>query len=273
MTRTLVLLLSVASLATPASAATYIYMTGEESPWGISADDKGSPEAAMDLALGSGNWKSVFGFTTDVFKTASFVYLEGGDMAGLGKFLQSGGRDAVEAFVKGGGAVFVNAARNDSYDPLDVGFGFTLTGERFSEIGKLTDAGHKIGLDLEGAGSWWKGNYFSHDTVSCEPFACKGVSSFIEGTEGSVLMGGMIGKGYMLVGGMTSPYWQSESGMTLRANTISHAAAQASRLAVNGPSTPGVIPEPETWAMMILGFGMIGLAARRRRGNLARTSS
>ncbi|MBS3961483.1 MAG: PEPxxWA-CTERM sorting domain-containing protein [Sandarakinorhabdus sp.] len=30
-------------------------------------------------------------------------------------------------------------------------------------------------------------------------------------------------------------------------------------------SNPGVIPEPATWAMMILGFGMVGFASRRRR--------
>lgn len=31
-----------------------------------------------------------------------------------------------------------------------------------------------------------------------------------------------------------------------------------------GSATPGVIPEPATWAMMILGFGLMGVAARRR---------
>lgn len=33
------------------------------------------------------------------------------------------------------------------------------------------------------------------------------------------------------------------------------------------PSDPGVpaVPEPATWAMMILGFGVVGMAARRRR--------
>ena len=34
-------------------------------------------------------------------------------------------------------------------------------------------------------------------------------------------------------------------------------------LAVGGPM--GAIPEPATWAMMILGFGFVGAAARRRR--------
>jgi hypothetical protein len=31
------------------------------------------------------------------------------------------------------------------------------------------------------------------------------------------------------------------------------------------PVVPGVIPEPATWAMLIAGFGIVGMAARRRR--------
>lgn len=34
----------------------------------------------------------------------------------------------------------------------------------------------------------------------------------------------------------------------------------------------GAVPEPATWAMMILGFGAMGLATRRRRRVLARTA-
>jgi len=33
---------------------------------------------------------------------------------------------------------------------------------------------------------------------------------------------------------------------------------------------PSGVPEPSSWAMMLLGFGAIGLAARRRRRSLAR---
>jgi hypothetical protein len=37
-----------------------------------------------------------------------------------------------------------------------------------------------------------------------------------------------------------------------------------------GNAAGGGVPEPATWAMMILGFGMIGAALRRRRvGNTA----
>lgn len=35
----------------------------------------------------------------------------------------------------------------------------------------------------------------------------------------------------------------------------------------------GVVPEPATWAMMILGFGLVGVAARRRQATLAHTSA
>jgi hypothetical protein len=31
------------------------------------------------------------------------------------------------------------------------------------------------------------------------------------------------------------------------------------------PPNPSVVPEPETWAMLILGFGLVGAVARRRR--------
>lgn len=267
MNRHLLLLLSTAALASPAAAATHIYMTGPDAPWGISADDKGSPEAAMDSALGKKNWKSVFGFTTDVFAGASFVYLEGGDAAGLSKFLESGGRDAVQAFVKAGGAVLVNAARNDTDDKVNAGFGLTLVGARFSEVGKLTDAGALADLGRRGAGEKWSGNYFSHDIVVCGLVDCKGAVSLIEGTEGSTLMGAGFGKGYLMVGGMTAPFWQSKGATKLRANMIDHVASQGSVVDPSAlPIDAGVVPEPATWALLIAGFGMVGVAARRRRG-------
>lgn len=36
-----------------------------------------------------------------------------------------------------------------------------------------------------------------------------------------------------------------------------------------GSATPGGVPEPETWAMLIAGLGMIGAAQRRRKAALA----
>lgn len=45
--------------------------------------------------------------------------------------------------------------------------------------------------------------------------------------------------------------------------TLNYAYAVGTRIAVvGGGSTPGAVPEPATWAMMILGFGLIGFAMR-----------
>ena len=50
-------------------------------------------------------------------------------------------------------------------------------------------------------------------------------------------------------------------------STISFGTNQAGRLTVSraGPGGPGPVPEPATWAMMIAGFGTIGVAMRRRQ--------
>ena len=39
------------------------------------------------------------------------------------------------------------------------------------------------------------------------------------------------------------------------------------------PGTPGVatpVPEPETWAMLLVGLGILGLTARRRKAHAPR---
>ncbi|PZQ55191.1 MAG: hypothetical protein DI570_22350 [Phenylobacterium zucineum] len=38
---------------------------------------------------------------------------------------------------------------------------------------------------------------------------------------------------------------------------------------VNPPGNPGAVPEPSTWAMLILGFGAVGSTVRRRRSAFA----
>ncbi len=41
-------------------------------------------------------------------------------------------------------------------------------------------------------------------------------------------------------------------------------------LAGRGPPAPGPVPEPASWAMMIVGFGAVGVALRGRRRRVAR---
>lgn len=53
---------------------------------------------------------------------------------------------------------------------------------------------------------------------------------------------------------------------TLQVNDVSVAAGGATQI-LSGQLQ--AVPEPATWAMMLLGFGAIGMAMRRRRRNLA----
>lgn len=46
-------------------------------------------------------------------------------------------------------------------------------------------------------------------------------------------------------------------------------ALSAAGAAASGGGAPGAIPEPATWAMLVLGFGGIGAAVRRRRFAMA----
>ena len=48
-------------------------------------------------------------------------------------------------------------------------------------------------------------------------------------------------------------------------NTVLYGTDQAGTLNVRGAPEVGSIPEPATWAMMLLGFGAIGAAVRRRK--------
>jgi len=56
------------------------------------------------------------------------------------------------------------------------------------------------------------------------------------------------------------------------AEPASHAVDAAAPITSIGPSA-GAVPEPASWALMILGFGGIGAGLRRRRAVGARASS
>ncbi|MES2904398.1 MAG: PEPxxWA-CTERM sorting domain-containing protein [Pseudomonadota bacterium] len=55
-------------------------------------------------------------------------------------------------------------------------------------------------------------------------------------------------------------------------HTITGWAFENNGGAITIPSVSGAVPEPATWAMMLMGFGAIGWAMRRRRATTVRVS-
>ena len=237
----------VLAAATGASASTnYLYMTGSSNPWGSTAED-----SAMDTAFGAGNWTKANGFNATAFSSGySFIYFDGGDgISGEFDSFMGANVGALEAFVNGGGHVLANAARW-TFSDVNTGFGSFLHLDNgyanASGNGALTAAGLTANLNAGGAGAAWTGNYFSHDVVN-------GVNTcYVTGNSGCVF-GGM-GNG-LFVGSQTSPNFQSGGGQELRVNEL--------LLAANGAT--GAVPEPATWGLMIVGFGLAGVALRSRR--------
>lgn len=233
---------AIAMAAQPAIAADYLYMTGSSNPWGSTAEDQ-----AMTIAFGAGNWDKANGFSSSAFSSGySFIYFDGGDgiSSQFDDFVDAN-QAAIESFVTAGGRIMLNAARW-SNPVLSTGFGTTLTNDGYSFDGALTAAGIAAGLGANGAGTAWTGNYFAHDQVSGA--ATCYVSSAVGCHFGST--------GGLFVGGQTSPDFQSAGGLQLRANELAFAA--------NG-ALNGAVPEPATWALLILGFGALGATMRRTK--------
>lgn len=233
---------AIAMAAQPALAADYLYMTGSSNPWGSTAEDQ-----AMDIAFGAGNWDKANGFNSGAFSSGySFIYFDGGDgVSGEFDTFVAGNQAAIEGFVNNGGRIMLNAGRWGG-GVTNTGFGTSLTTDLFSAPGALTAAGLAAGLGANGAGNAWTGNWFSHDVVG-------GVTTcYVTGSAGCVF--GNVGG--LFVGGQTSPIFHSTGGLQLRANELAFAAEGA----ING-----AVPEPATWALLILGFGALGGAMRRTK--------
>ena len=246
MKKTILAIAAAASLLSAAPAlAGPIYMTGTSDPWGSRSN-----AGAMDAVFGAGNWTKINGFDASVFSNAnSFIFLDGGDTSGqqFADFLNAN-RSALTSFVNAGGHVLSNAAPNGGPGTYDLGFGYTLTAYTYSGSAALTAQGIAAGLSANGAGTSFTGNSFSHAVTSGGTGAC-----LVSGSEGCVFAGGVQGQGAYYVGGQTTTNFQSDNGLQLRINQLKLVAGTAS-----------AVPEPAAWALMILGFGIIGSALRRR---------
>lgn len=239
------------SLSSAALAANVAYMGDVSSePWGFTSNTD-----AMDAAFGAGNWDRInFG---DSIAGYSFVYADGGDGAGTSFYNYiAGNQSLLQNFVTTGGSLFLNAASNTHYGagPQSLIFGATTEEGIYSSYGYAVNPGDPM---FAGAGTQWYGTSYSHNAITADA----SFTTFITGdVNEAIVVGGTFGNGYALLGGQTSTGWHSSvSGsdpFQLRVNQLQFAASMAH---VNP------VPEPETYAMMLAGLGLLGVMARRRK--------
>lgn len=242
------------TLISAAKAASIAYVSGAGEPWGIGAGDPGSLPAAMDSAFGAGNWdrKDFSDGVSLLSGSYDFLYFDGGDGQTLGfEAYIDANRAALEAFVAGGGRLFLNAARWDDYNDFNLGFGATMhSGGSSSATAAIA---HAI-FDAT-TGTSWTGSSFSHDYITGA-----GLTTLIlDDQSRSVLVERTWGSGYVMLGTQTSPYFinyfqanQDES-YALRKNELQYAAGALS------------VPDSGSSAALLLvaGAGLLAIARRR----------
>jgi hypothetical protein len=256
--------LTFTSTATTAAIA---FMTGTQNPWGLDASDAGSVEAPMVTIYGSGGYTRYQGFTTSAFtQDTTFIYLDGSERAGqeLINFLGAN-PTLISNYINAGGRLYINAALTLQPNAvLPIGLGLSLV-PGASLTGDILGDPLSLQLAQGGAGTNWTGQSgedFSTHVVSGMPVL--GTFSPVYGTVGPNFLWtySLTSGGYLFVGAQTAPAFHSAGGIALRTNEL--CLANGGPPSVCGDILPPV-PEPATWAMLIIGFGAIGGALRHRR--------
>lgn len=236
------LAIALTAMSSASFAADYVYQTGSN-PWGNTTNDD-----ALSAAFGAGNWAKS-GFDISGFTGAKFVFLDGSDHSAnaLSSFL-SGNQSFLEGFVSGGGRLFINSAPNEG-SSFSLGFGgTTLNYSAFSGTATVNAAGIAAGLTNGGIAADYTGNWFSHGTVTGS------FTSLIDGSEGSVFGSKTWGSGLVAFGGQTTTNWHSPNAdaQALLKNELLYVATAP-------------VPEPETYALLLAGLGVMGAVVRRRK--------
>jgi len=246
-----VLVLGLAGLAaSPVQASVVAYVTGPE-PWSVNVPPATeSITTSLDGAFGAGGWELVdFGSAASVFSPSrKFIYIDGGDGASenLEAFIGAN-RSAMETWVKGGGRLFVNAARWVATDGFDLGFGASLN----VDYSTAASAAGPHPIFTAGTGTSWTGNYFSHDSISGVGFS----SLILDDTLDPTLVEKDAGSGHVLLGGMTAPFFQqgTDEAAQLRVNILRYAAGLE------------VVPEASTVVVGVCSVLGLGLSLVRQR--------
>ena len=176
------------------------YLDNGTPPWG--QPDYG---LAMDNVFGGGNWTAAT-YNDDamaILNDADFLYLEGSDSSAdeLNAWLGAN-LGALEAWVNGGGNLYINAAPNEGGN-INFPFGATLIYPDFSNEGHASGPHPIFDGPYTPVATDYTGNAFGHATVS------GGGTTVIENEFGSpVVTEATVTGGTVMMGGMTAPFWQ-----------------------------------------------------------------
>lgn len=201
----------------------------------------------------------------------SFVYADGGDLARMDFYnYVSANQMLLEKYVTDGGRLFLNVASNDHFGEAhglvfgatteEGGIGYSYNGDAVDPLSSL----------FTGAGTSWSGDYFAHNNI----VARSDLETMITGDHGqTILAGGSVENGYLLLGGQTNTHFHpSSSGnpFGLRMNELALAAGVSPVLPIPAirPDITDIspaIPEPETYAMLLAGLGLMGCMVRRKK--------
>jgi hypothetical protein len=142
---------------------------------------------------------------------------------------------------------FVNQGFNDTFSLLLNGPGFSNV-----NLAVLPGGGGVVSIDNVNNGS--NSAFYRDNTVLGLPIQYDGLTTVLT----AQALGLTIGSSYTLTFGIT------DNGDTVLDSAV---FIQGGSVGVVTPPTGGV-PEPGTWAMMLLGFGAIGLAMRRKHASV-----
>lgn len=244
--KSMIAMVLLAGTATCNAGIVYVSGNGGVEPWGT-----GTIVNSMNTAFGNGNWTRMnFSDGASVLSGTDCLFIDGGDGIDNEFFgWLSGNQAALENWVAAGGSLFMNAAVWDM-NPFSVGFGGMTSNYSYDGSASAVNGAHPIFNGPNGSTPLnFTGTAFSHNYFTGPGFS----SVMVNGNGDSILIERTWGAGFVMLGGLTSPNFQSLGGDILRANINDYVCDQHLH----------VVPLPTGVGMAGLGLGL--LAARRRR--------
>jgi hypothetical protein len=195
----------------------------------------------------------------------AFIYTRDGFSFGVGLSVAAAAN--VKSFVTGNIVLFNGDWQDDIPNPetaalFNNALSFVLAGNGKGYIG-----------EYRGAFAAYSSNADGNNPIGLVQ-GSSGPSGFQQGGSGGVIDLTPAGEASAITADTTFPYNPAavEFGAQLSGENPAKVLARfdngnAAIIAssVEDISNPGVVPEPATWAMLIVGFGAVGFAARRRR--------